>query len=1024
MKKVLIDENNDTFLHTSFVTDNVDAVVNVTQVDDTLTIGNGYISRVFSVNDNKLVTIRIVNKRMDGHETVLAPDKYSEEFKIRTVKTASDKNTTDEKREFCASNLTLASNGIAIENTTALINNVQKTGKKLTFSFMPYTHKNVDYSVKEIIIMYDGDHFMRKFLEISVASDQKSNAVIDYIDLEYFVIKPSYAQWTIPNVGDIVKMEEYKANLGQPFYVQGMFFGCEFPVADTKIEGTTARVRYYSGKSFAQLEVDNQLNPDGTTYMTWQTVAGAARSTDNSVIQSDFFEYIDSISTPSEFRIQYNSWFDNMMFIDDKSIRKSFIAIENGLTSNGVRPLDSYVVDDGWNNYNTRKLLLSTTTKARRSGTTANSSGFWEFNSKFPNGFTPSSELVGNLGSNFGVWVGPRGGYNYFGDLANIMVKSNMGSKLGGSIDVADRNYLKNFEAMAIGFQKAYGVNYWKLDGFADNMQYASAQKSVKGVGDGVPGRLNNHMVGGYHQMYHVTDLWEGWIDLFDNVRASAELQGINNLWISITCYVNPSPWYLQWVNSVWMQCNLDRGENGPLNDKMNGMLTYRDAAYYCFNKEHEFQFPLKAIYNHDPIFGVEDTGIDVYSMTDEQFQNYLYEMAGRGSSFWELYFSDSIMTRGKYEATAEFLAWAEENFHILRHAKMIGGNPSGNVTLHSNPKSKVWNTYGFSAWDGEEGIITMRNPSNATQTLSFTIDVNIGAAESLKGKTIYRTTVHSYNVGDESNYKTLNYGDTLLISLKPGEVRTWKLSSQRNVVAPRISRVYFEDSKTLVVKFSEKMTYTGSTEAFKVNGCNITNVEQSIDKVTYRITLEKSPADKAKLTVKVSDQITDLNFNACHQTGYVSFRSNDVLYSYDNVTSKRVINSDYAIDSNNPFSIVASIRTSSSNVIISRQEGGYTLGIDGEGNAYMELDGTRVTSKITVNSGEICYIVGVKEANGILKIYLNGKLSNSAYNYANKNYVMPNGVVTIAEGLTNGSILSITAYEKALSYNDVNRNN
>ena len=78
-------------------------------------------------------------------------------------------------------------------------------------------------------------------------------------------------------------------------------------------------MRYYTGKTFERMKEDNQLTTDGK-YVTWQTVAGAARSTENEVIQADFYDYIDSIATPSEFRIQYNSWFDNMMKIDDENI--------------------------------------------------------------------------------------------------------------------------------------------------------------------------------------------------------------------------------------------------------------------------------------------------------------------------------------------------------------------------------------------------------------------------------------------------------------------------------------------------------------------------------------------------------------------------------------------------------------------------------------------------------------------------------------------------------------------------------
>ena len=68
---------------------------------------------------------------------------------------------------------------------------------------------------------------------------------------------------------------------------------------------------------------DNQLTTDGK-YVTWQTVAGAARSTDMNVIQSDFYEYINSIATRSDFRTQYNSWYDNMMTINDDNIESAF----------------------------------------------------------------------------------------------------------------------------------------------------------------------------------------------------------------------------------------------------------------------------------------------------------------------------------------------------------------------------------------------------------------------------------------------------------------------------------------------------------------------------------------------------------------------------------------------------------------------------------------------------------------------------------------------------------------------------
>jgi len=614
------------------------------------------------------------------------------EFNLHTARVAAGAND----REFAASTLELAGEPV-VADTTATINEVEKTGKMVTFNFKPYEFKGVTYTISEVVVMYDGDHFMRKYMEIE-SSDK--TAAIDYIDLESLKVNDTDQQWTIPHVGGIVQMNEFKANLGQPIYIQGMFFGCEFPETDNQIEEGTGHIRYYTGKSFERFELDNQLTTDGK-YVTWQTVAGAARSTEMQVIQADFFEYIYSIATPSEFRIQYNSWFDNMMLISDENILETFIEVDQELNKTEVRPLDSYVVDDGWINYNHTYVV-----DAARAGTTLNKSGFWEFNSKFPNELYPSSELANKFGSNFGLWVGPRGGYNFYGSLADLIAASGKGTKAGGSIDVADRVYVENMTNMFCDFQNRFKVNYWKWDGFIDSHQYGSFPAA-----DGVPGYANHHMTGGYNNMYHVTDMWEAWIDLMEVVRANAKENEIDNLWISLTCYTNPSPWFLQWANSVWMQCTHDQKDANFGLTKMDKQLTYRDAVYYDFLVNHQFQFPLGNIYNHDPIYGKEGTGMTKTNVSDEDFQNYLYMQSTRGITFWELLISDSLMSDEKYEVAGEFLEWAEENSHILRNAKIFGGMPDRTFLENATSNEAYAEAYGFSCFDGTDGIISIRNP-------------------------------------------------------------------------------------------------------------------------------------------------------------------------------------------------------------------------------------------------------------------------------------------------------------------------
>lgn len=929
------------------------------------------------------------------------------EFNLHADKAPVD---TDD-RAFETSDLELkdGNEAVKVEDTTATINGKEKTGKKVTFSFKPYTHKNVEYSIDEVIVMYEGDHFMRKFLEIDVPDDKMADAEIDYIDLESLKVAESDAQWTIPRgQGGVVQMEEFKANLGQPIYIQGMFFGCEFPAADTEIVNGTGFMRYYSGKTFSRLKEDNQLTTDDK-YVTWQTVAGAARSTEQEVIQADFFEYIKSIATPSEFRTQYNSWFDNMMKISDENILASFIEIDRELNKAEVRPLDSYVVDDGWNAYNDGSIGAGS---HAQSGAIENTEGFWTFNEKFPEGLTPSSELVKKFGSNFGVWVGPRGGYNFYTTLANIIERAQKGSKAGHSIDVADRVYVENFKKMAIKWQQDWDVNYWKWDGFADTAQYNHFNNL--GGADGVPvySESNHHMTGGYHQMYHVTDLWEAWIDLMEAVRQSEKEDGINKLWISLTCYVNPSPWYLQWANSVWIQCVHDQKDASFGTTKMNKQITYRDACYYDFLKNHQFQFPLQNLYNHDPIYGKEGTGMTVNTATDEDFQNYLYMLSTRGTAFWELYYSDSIMTDGKYEITGEFLEWAEENYHMLKNSKMIGGKPDitklSNGDLSDQTQAEA---YGFSCFDGTDGIISLRNPSaNADKTIKFTFDRTMGVAEGAGTLNYYLE--HSYLLSDKSAQTgTLKYGQEYTVNLKPNEVRILRVSAEKDTTAPKIDRIMTDGAKELTVKFDEKV----SGNLFKVENAKVSSIKKSADDTTYHIVLAEAPANEA--TVKVIPQdIKDMSGNKATEAASVVYHKDSVIVEKEDITEAgEIAAADKSLNSNNGFTVYATVQTTATNQSLVKQNDQYELKVTADGKASFTLNGATAVSDKSINDGVGHKVVGVKENNGMLKLYVDGTLEGSAYNKENRFHTVEKAAISVGENVSAAAV-----YDIAYGYDEV----
>ena len=956
-----------------------------------------------------------------------------------------------------------------------------KEGKLLTFSFAPITWGETKdaVTIEEKVVMYQGDHYMRKWIELKFAEDADKTQRIAYIDGEHLFTTPSAEDlnahrpanadkdkdiiWTIPaNSGGIVQMDEIRADLGQPVYINGMFMGSEFPAAQNKIElandtNTTeegkrlAVARYYTGKNLADLERDdhflNQLTDDNK-YVSWQTVVGASRTdgSEQSIVQQDFYTYINDIKTPSEFRLQYNSWYDNMMRITDDNIMEAFKNTDKNFVKTGVRPLDSYVVDDGWNNYRQTATQHNDGIGVERNGTagTINTTGFWAFNDKFPYELTTSSTFVQNMGSYFGVWVGPRGGYNYYGSLADLIEAGvdvvdeetgetthvQYGSKSGGSIDVSDSRYVKKFAEMAIDWTNRFKVNYWKWDGFADNAQYNSfAKGSLETVGYS---ERNQHMYGGPGGVYHASDHWEKWIYVMEQTRAAAEANGIDNLWFSLTCYTNPSPWFLQWANSIWIQCTHDRGEisNSVLNDKMNNMLTYRDATYYDFIINHEFQFPLSNLYNHEPIYGKEDTGINANSMNGEQFRNYMFVQSGRGSAFWELYYSDSIFNDEKYLINADYLEWAEAHYELLRHAIMIGGNPNTGTTLGNHGSAANQYAYGYSGFSETEpeGIITMRNPANAVRTLEFTMDETIGVRLD-KEYTMWKEHTYVHNSsqtpathmvnGVAATDNILRKGDTVSITLQPGESQTWHLKEGGETKAPVLDKMYFNDANTIQVRASERLYNEDITFTVSGNEVDAANVQKMADLRTFIITLDEAMTDGTDVTVATKGA-TDRAGNALNASiTNTYYTDNEVVYAKQlNNTEGMLSGATRSITGSQGFTVSAEVTYNQANVELVKQGEEYVLGINEDGQPYFTVKGLTATAKTVMEEGKTYTLSGVRENNDQVRIYVNGQISNAAYDADNLGYVVDADKITYATG-TN-TVRGLTVNSVALAHDEV----
>lgn len=635
------------------------------------------LEREFNVTDGYLYASQIKNTYSG---MVFIPDGSGSEFEIKFKDGDS-----------------ISSKNLAVSEA------VEKDGK-LFFRFKEDKGTTVTMSYR---IGSDGET-----LEKQIAIEQSQPKTIDYVMLESIGIVNSKTSYTAN--GGATETDEFYSNLGQPFYIDSLFFGCVFPGTKNGVFHGRGQVVYFIGKS-AERKI-----------VCPTTVMGAAKSLMMVDLRKAFFEYIERISVKSDYRVQYNTWYDRMMDIDADNTEAAFYKVESKLSSNGVPPIDGYVMDDGWNNYK---------------------ADFWSINQKkFPNGMLDLSSLANRLGSSFGLWLGPRGGYIYNSKFAKRIERSGKGFYCEESDDicVCSKTYLNNLKDFLVQMTKTNDIAYWKLDGFA--------RKPCKN-------QKHDHITGGDHDMYYITELWRRWIKILKAVRDVRTAQG-KDIWINLTCYVSPSPWWLQYVNSVWLQNSgdIEFAKNYPKGQQaqVDAEITYRDGVYYDFIVNRGLQFPLGNIYNHEPIYGREAH----LNYTDAEFEKAFFWNACRGAALNELYISPSLMNDEKWRILARVINWQKANHHILKHAMFLGGDPVQN------------NIYCYASWteDGE-GVIALRNPTHEAAPLTLTLNKLMGCPESLKN-------ARRFNVLNKSGAESsdlYNYSDKINLTLAPFEVKIFQ---------------------------------------------------------------------------------------------------------------------------------------------------------------------------------------------------------------------------------------------------------
>lgn len=731
----------------------------------------------------------------------------------------------------------------------------------------------------------------RKHIEISFDKVGKKKLMLDYADLEQLHFDGSLRCWSIPQQKNS-HVPGYSLEIGQPIYIDSIFMGCEFPGTLNRIESFTTQLRYYSGRDLRDLASSGK-------FVSCNAVAGAAEGNIFEQVQRAFFEYIKTISRPCPLRRQYNSWYDHMLNITRENVYGSFLEIEKGLTKAGEKPLDSYVVDDGWNDY---------------------SKGFWGFNDKFPDELYPFSSLAQSFGSDFGLWIGPRGGYTTDTiKFAKHIQRAGNGYVNAQSLDicVASDKYVRNISELMLSYQEKFSLNYWKLDGFA--------QKPCRN-------RRHGHMTGGYHHMYFYTDLWEKWIKVFKALNE----KGGNNYWLNFTSYAPPTPWFLQYVNSIWIQISTDVGfigKKGLVSDK-DRMLSYRDEVYFDFYKNRQFQFPQRCLYNHDPIFGNEAK----VSLDDNEFRDYLFTMAMRGTSFWELYYSYNMMNEAKWRINYSVMRFMQDNLDVLSNSVVFGARPSAGQV------------YGFSGFEKLEGIVALRNSSDKPQEYTLRLDETIGVSKELLFANMTVILPYKGKTFDDS----YSYGDSVKISLAPYQTKILHFGRRRKEIQAEYVTVTGEN--TLEVTFNQFI----NPEAISCKENGIIRLELLEDYMSILITFEK-PFDRIN------------NLTLC-DVGDIINGKQDISLSFDYYPGFLVTEGFYG---KGGFTISATLDGEEPCVLM-RQGEELSLYVGDDGRVHFKAGFSHIVSRSTVS--DKVEVTVVREKTGVIKIYLDKTLDNGMY--------------------------------------------
>ena len=566
---------------------------------------------------------------------------------------------------------------------------------------------------------------------------RKKLIIQDHKAHKHFLQKISPIDETLEKqqVDKVIKTGGFGQPIGLLSGDKGIFVALEYPAADQYLQENKDNYNLRCSQ-----EIGQKIDSKGIE-SAW-TVTGI---TPDNRLRWWFYQYMDDIRfTIDKPYTLYNSWYDlrspafkkippeNIM--NEKNIMRIIDLIRKNMTDQYGIHLDAFVLDDGWDIYESDWVTRKET---------------------FPNGMKPISDKLKQMNTGLGIWFGPTGGYSFRNKRIAWMMKhgyevvGDTSKRHDAMLCMAGKNYSNLFRKRTVDFVKDEGVSFFKWDG----IQFSCSEPD------------HGHPVG----IYSRRAVMESVADKCDAVRQ------INpDVYLNITSGTWLSPWWLNYANQIWMQ-GYDYGfANTPSISKRDAAMTYRDYVLWDDFQNHDNWFPIANLMTHGIIKGnLQKLGGEKEPL--DKFTNNALLYFARGVSMYELYISPDILNDDEWKAISQSLQWAKNRFDILKNTFYTGGNPAEQEA------------YAYVHFKDKKGIIAARNPFIEAQKLSIKLDAGFGLDYDAQDLIVEQVYPYHYIYGQ--TYKT---GDELEIQLNGYETAVFEIYPRKEASWPLVAHTKF----------------------------------------------------------------------------------------------------------------------------------------------------------------------------------------------------------------------------------------